>query len=445
MSLSKREIASRLEEFGLDEYVTTLQEGGRAQMSADRRREAAELYDQIVGLRVAESYIPREFDDVLELAERFLYPEWFMAREPKPRYRAYTNVGILNWYLSTVHRTPYQQIWARCAAAIQLLLDDLLSFEVNSLAGLESRGAESFDEEVCRARVRHLKEMASGLVGDSGAAGAWVAKGAMSWEGYATPAGQDLALIRLTAFPQTTEHDEYLFLRTIHISECCFWGVLTSVLATVESLKRREVDVAARCLAPALPFARLLTPLFQTLKTMPPENFRGFRDATGNASAVQSRTYQLMQIALLGVNRSTIALITGTDDLQDLSAYDHPSFTSLAHLLAELEVQTQPAEELQKTAADLDRELRKWRTLHLGIARNYLADLPEGTGGTSGASYLKLSVQKTIRAAEEAIGSRTQQRESELDDHVADPLWPEEHLVARRLPRAAVPYLSRDN
>jgi hypothetical protein len=43
----------------------------------------------------------------------------------------------------------------------------------------------------------------------------------------------------------------------------------------------------------------------------------------------------------------------------------------------------------------LRRELYKWRSLHLGIARRYLADLKEGTGGTSGPPYLKRSVRDT--------------------------------------------------
>jgi tryptophan 2,3-dioxygenase len=443
---SDSDIASRLLDFELDDYVAALWAEGRAHLSASRRQEASELYDEIVRLRRLESYIPRNLDDVLELAERFLYPEWFAARVPKPRYRTYTNVSVLNWYLDTVHRTPYQRIWERCAAAIRILLNDLFLFEVNSLAGLESRNADSFDSAICRERVQQLRPLYTALSRNDLAAPHLIVDDPQSWSQYVSPAGMDYALVRLTAFPQTTEHDEYLFLRTIHISECCFWGVLTSALATVECIKRGDLRTAVRCLPVALPFAGLLTPLFQMLKTMPPEHFRRFRDATGDASAVQSRTYQLMQIALLGANPDTINLIAGTSDLEELSAYDHPSFTSLAHLMAKIDPSTSSTTQvLHDSASALDKELRKWRTLHIGIARNYLADVPAGTGGTSGAPYLKLSVQHTIRAAEEAVSSRVRSDHSHRGEHRDDPLWPEEHRVARRLSRTALPYLNQDN
>lgn len=439
-------IVQQLAAFSPDEYVDAAMVAGRTGIPSALRAHAADLYDAIVAFRRAESYISRKLDDVLELAQRFLYPEWFLANNPLPRYRAYTNVGVLNWYLDTVRRTPYQQIWMRCGAALRLLLDDLQAFEVNSLAGLEVRYSGSFVPDISRERVQRLRQIQTGLAPGSTTMPPVMTDGTLSWTDYVSTAGMDYALLRLTAFPQTTEHDEYLFLRAIHISECCFWGVLTATLATVESLKRGDIRTAITCLRVALPFATVLTPVFQTLKTMPPSHFRNFRDATGQASAVQSRTYQLMQIALLGPNPETIGLVAGLEDLNYLSAYDHPAFTSLAKVMRALDQSnSQYAQELHGVAARLDKELKKWRTLHLGIARNYLADIPEGTGGTSGASYLRKSVQRTIDAVEEALTSTAHGEPTQVDDPGEEGLWPEEHQIARRLSQTSLPYLSQDN
>jgi tryptophan 2,3-dioxygenase len=433
--MTEEQIRDLLEAFDLSAYVEASRIGGRAQLPESIRGEAAELYRQVCAFRVGHSLISRDLDNVLELAHRVLFPEWFFSENDIPRYRAYTNVGVLNWYLRTVRRTPYQEIWTRCALAIRMLLQDLIAYEVNSLAGLEPRGSGSFDERAARDRVDRLKALYTAFSAGHPPAGPTIDAPPASWEHYVSDQGSIHALVYLTAFPQTVEHDEYLFLRTIHVSECCFWGILTASLAAVESVKRQQIRTAATCMGVALPFAELLTPLFQALKTMSPEHFRGFRDATGDASAIQSRTYQLMQIALTGVNADTIKVITGIDELQDLEGYDQPWFTSLAHLAKSIRSEdSSHAPMLTQHLDALSKELRKWRTLHHGIARNYLSDIPQGTGGTSGPQYLKHTVQDTIAQAAEALRSDVRNPQPrKLDQYRDENLWPEENSVARRL------------
>jgi len=54
------------------------------------------------------------------------------------------------------------------------------------------------------------------------------------------------------------------------------------------------------------------------------------------------------------------------------------------------------AASLLETARELDSKLLTWRGLHVGFANLYLADIPVGTGGTSGAAYLKLFLRNTL-------------------------------------------------
>ena len=240
-------IEDRLCSFDIANYVEQARLNGRARLPPDVRIRACDLYSDICNFRAEHQMIPRELDETLEFAHRVLTPEWLLSHSEFPRYRSYTNIAVLNWYLGTVHRIPYQDIWLRCATAIRLLLRDLIALEVNSLAGIESRGMNSFDECAVRARILLLKEILAAL--SSGAdIGAVVDAPPSAWRSYLSEPGSELAVIYLTALPLTQQHDEYLFLRVLHISECCFWGILTATLATIESLKRDDIETASKCL-----------------------------------------------------------------------------------------------------------------------------------------------------------------------------------------------------
>ena len=242
------------------------------------------------------------------------------------------------------------------------------------------------------------------------------------WFSLALDESRETALLHLTALPQTDQHDEVLFLRTIQISECIFWGILTSVEAAIETLKHGPLRDAATFLNEANWFSRLLLPLFQAFKTMPVEHFRNFREQTGNASAIQSRTYQLMQIVCQGVDEKKVEALSKTSEVADLLLCAHPSFATLRNTLENLESKGMPDLEPVKTEAEaLDHNLYAWRCVHLGIARKYLADLMSapntgiqvggawsnnsqsqttvnaiGTGGTSGPPYLEAHFRHMI-------------------------------------------------
>ncbi len=391
------EIDGALASFDLADYVAQARERGRIELPAETRRRACSLYEQLEDFRAAHTTIPRQLDDTLELALRTLSSEWFLSHSAFPRYRAYLNLAVLNWFLGTHRRTPYQAVWTRCARAIAVLLRDALAFETGSLAGVERRGGESFDRGAVEERIARLEALtaAFGLAAQDPCApspGAWTMPAA--WHSYiADPA---LALVYLTAFPLTREHDEYMFIRTLQISECCFWAILTASLATAESLKRGDLAVAEKCLTVALPFARLLTPLLGALKTMTGARFERFREETGAASALQSRTYQLMQIALTGVHPATVDVVVQVDELTGLRFYDQPWFVTLSDLAAPLYADGGHQLALTRHLDALSHELRKWRKVHRGIVRSYLASRPQGTGGTNGAEYLRHTVDTTI-------------------------------------------------
>jgi tryptophan 2,3-dioxygenase len=404
--------------FDVSKYIEKARVRGRANADPDERRIAASLYEEIAGFRSREIDVSYELDLALELAERTLFAEWHSLHNNNvPRYASYTNLKVLNWSLRVNRRTSLSEIWPRCRRMVGLLVQDLTSFEVWSLAGFEQSQQKDLNPEAVRERINLLQALHSQVTNSTKIFSRQpISEAPTDWFSFALDPSREAALLHLTVFPQTDQHDEVLFLRTIHISECIFWGVLTAVEAAIEMLKQGSMEAAAIYLVQANWFAKLLLPLFQAFKTMPVEHFRNFREQTGNASAVQSRTYQLMQITCQGVDEKKIEVLSKTPEVSDLLLCAHPSFLSLSNLLINLEEDgADGLEEVRTQAQALDRHLYTWRRLHLGIAREYLADLmcpsmlgtvgvtaglsnssagavsgviPVGTGGTSGPPYL---------------------------------------------------------
>lgn len=109
----------------------------------------------------------------------------------------------------------------------------------------------------------------------------------------ADPAGE--LVLRLTMLPVHVSHDEYLFIRVLQSYECLFAGVAEELRATIAALTAGQAGRATERLAYARQQLTAAGPLFALLATMQPEAFRTFREYTAGASAIQSRSYKLME------------------------------------------------------------------------------------------------------------------------------------------------------
>jgi tryptophan 2,3-dioxygenase len=397
--MKEDQIRIALRQFSVREYIGFSRSQGRASLDQELRHQAAMLYEQIHWFRQKEPFISKQLATTLDLADRVLFSEWFLLHHPEPRYPAYTNIHVLNWVLGTTRRAAWSTVRARCWMAIQVLLQDLLSFEVCSLAQVEPWQQQNCDLHIVDRRVHLLQKLHGQLANMHFQSPIYIqmATPPDDWFSYALDESRTFALLYLTALPQTQEHDEFLFLRTIHISECIYWAVLAGVVAAIESAKREQFDAAATHLSHAATFAKVLVPLFQMFKTMPPEHFAKFRDATGNASAIQSRTYQLMQIFTAGLDERNAENFAATPEIADLVFYGHPRFVDLRTAFHTVEGNTSPGGmAFTAQVAALDQALYAWRCLHLGIARHYLPAATTGTGGTRGTPYLEMTYRRKI-------------------------------------------------
>jgi tryptophan 2,3-dioxygenase len=203
----------------------------------------------------------------------------------------------------------------------------------------------------------------------------------------------------LTVLPQTDHHEEVTFLRTVHLTETCLWGILTRVMSAVELLKAARWAQAAGCLARATQLAQVQSSVFEIMKTMSPADFLAFRASTGDSSAVQSTTNHLVQIFMQGVDPAKTEALGQVPENQYLLRYANPHFVPLAAVLASVPTDDPDGSAARDEAHRLDREMYRWRASHYGVARRYLPPEASGTGGTAGAAYLKSFVHHRLSGA----------------------------------------------
>ncbi|MFY1622516.1 tryptophan 2,3-dioxygenase family protein [Micromonospora sp. WMMD735] len=101
--------------------------------------------------------------------------------------------------------------------------------------------------------------------------------------------------LALSMLPVYVSHDEYLFIRVLQAYECVFAGVAEELRGTIAALDTGRPRPAAGRLAYARELISGAGTLFSLLATMQPAAFRTFREYTEGASAIQSRSYKLME------------------------------------------------------------------------------------------------------------------------------------------------------
>jgi len=387
--MKENALRAGLDSFNLGEYIEAVRANGRARLDPEVRAQAAELYEDIVPAKDS-LYISEDLARTIRLAERVLEPEWMFVQDPIPRYPNYTNWRALNWVLGTYRHMSDVQLSRSCLSGIRILAADWLDFELRTYAGLERFSLDSVPTEQLPERLSRIHAIAEAANPLEPIASTNSIQPPARWRDYVFDSTRTLTLRFLTALPQTTQHDEITFLRTIHIGEACFWAQLGSVMHAIEWLKQGNFSAGETCLRNAARFAGFSKLVFKAMKTMPDEHFMlGFREATGNASAIQSMTYQLLQIFTLGLDPQKVDALARIPEHRPLLLYGNPKFVSLKAKLIELDEKGTLPESLRNAAYDLDKKMYAWRGEHLGIAKRYLADLQPGTGGTAGVLYLE--------------------------------------------------------
>jgi tryptophan 2,3-dioxygenase len=391
--------------FDIQSYEERVQRSGRASLAAEQLlvSQISELADRAAALRGNWSVArDRSLSGVVEVSRCFLAAQAYILTHEKPRYEPYAAVPLLRHLLGIDSHQPLSATQRRIWTIFRLIAEDQVDFEMRALSGFLQPPRQDFDPVVSRERVRLLQSALARIP----------ARFRMIVVPRAEEAGSTLAQIagdrtgsaiirHLMVFPQTTCHDEVAFIRLIHMAECLFWGALIFVQRALSAIHARQYTDADRLLCSASEFAAPLIKIFHTVQTMPPAHFLGFREATGDASAIQCQSWQKLDAHVYGVLPEKALVLATIPEVQHVLALANPTFVPLIQVIGQL-AGTEEEETLASTIIELDHRIAAWRRFHekqLAGKTNpgYLPPEALGTGGTSGYGYL--AAQRPPRAA----------------------------------------------
>jgi tryptophan 2,3-dioxygenase len=329
--------------------------------------------------------LSRRYDEALEgLATEeneivLLLTRPFTRRLVIPEYYRYTGLHVFDWFLSR-----QDDVFGGCLLAAHATLSELARVEreeADRHAVVPAHIAE-------RLRRLHL------LIDQAGEM--YVTPGSMlSGTDLVSHAREDERLAwqlsvlkRCSGFRRSDKHDEHIFIRSVQACEVTFfmirWVARQAIL--VLEIDRAEFSFRMEQLAAC---SELLNAIFHMLKTLSPELFMGFRDATGDASALQSLNYHLMELVVYGYDErkaETFAQFAHLGQINNSQLRELRSLRDAARTSADPEVAA--------LFSVVERHLLQWRGRHYGMGRTYLPNIT-GSGGTEGAGYLKRFVGKT--------------------------------------------------
>jgi tryptophan 2,3-dioxygenase len=346
---------------------------GRLALDTTQRARLARLH------QTANTAEPTEENQVLGLLTRPF------TTDDVPEYYRYTSLHVFGWFLdqqAALRQWPEaDEPLAGCILALHAILDDLAHVEAREADGLDVVPAHTLDR---LARLGNLMEQLYDVPIDRHLRGKDVVEHAESDERMRRLA---FLVARCSGFPISDKHDEHLFLRSVHACELVFYAARWIAVRAAGAMRHDPEEALFRINQLTI-YAELLNHVLHLLQTLSPEQFMGFRDATGAASAVQSLNYHTMELAIYGYDERKASVYAGFPHLGRLGEPAFRDYQPLAALVAQ-----SPDTRIANAFASADHTLLTWRARHYGFARRYLADI-KSSGGTDGAAYLKRFIRK---------------------------------------------------
>jgi tryptophan 2,3-dioxygenase len=173
---------------------------------------------------------------------------------------------------------------------------------------------------------------------------------------------------------------EELLFRTIHlVSELWLRLAGAELERAVEHIDAGDLTRATRLVRRADESVQRVIDATQMFQAMPAAEYHQFRTALGNASGLQSPGYAYVRVVGGRLAKTLDALAVDEDALFRIytAGIDSPAYALCEALL------------------DLDVSLDRFRSAHVHIARRFLGETTEGTGG-QGVAYLRDNVGQQL-------------------------------------------------
>ncbi|MEU7802765.1 hypothetical protein AB0B10_26235 [Micromonospora arborensis] len=199
-----------------------------------------------------------------------------------------------------------------------------------------------------------------------------------------------------TMFPVYTVHDEYLFIRVLQCWETTFAQLAVTLAAATVAIGGGHGRTGAHHLRQAAGTLRESAPLFSLLATMQVQSFRSFRSWTEGASAIQSRTYKLVESLCRAPEQSRLDSLAyvSVPDVRDQVLAGRATIEQSYRMAAAAGLfATTERGLVEQAMRDFAQALAQWRQTHYRLAMRMLGGR-SGTGYTEGTPYLD-AVRKT--------------------------------------------------
>jgi tryptophan 2,3-dioxygenase len=224
--------------------------------------------------------------------------------------------------------------------------------------------------------------------------------------------------------PRSNEHDEMLFIVIHQVYELWFKQILHELGALQRRLEANDGPHALHTLRRLLAVLKTVVAQIDVLETMNPRQFAGFRGRLDRASGFQSAQFRELE-AMLG--RRDRGMLESYPEGSEASAViaaaleRPPVFDSLLRYLAargygvpaeeldrDVRLAREPSEQVQRVLLevyrddreeaqvcerliDMDEGFQEWRYRHVKMVERTIGD-KVGTGGSSGAAYLRTTL-----------------------------------------------------
>lgn len=283
-----------------------------------------------------------------------------------------------------------------CDRRLVALVTDLLRFELSALDGATTflprqRPSPQIVEKRCRLALRGIASALRRSTGEPLSGGGDALREARRIEARVTAeaTAEQQHLLRVSMLPVDVVHDEYLFIRVLQSFETVFGFLAAELGLAIDALGRRSAADTTQHLAEAQRALRETVPLFSLIATMQVHSFQTFREHTEGASAIQSRSYKLMEslcrrpddaridsLAYLSVPEVRARALDGQLTLDEVFLAESDRLTPSAR------------DAVTRALARFASAVSHWREAHYRIAVRMLGERP-GTGYTVGTPYLR--------------------------------------------------------
>ena len=228
--------------------------------------------------------------------------------------------------------------------------------------------------------------------------------------------------------PRSEEHDELLFIVIHQVYELWFKQLLHELGRLRAVLTAGEAPAAQGTLRRILAILKTIVAQIDVLETLTPSGFLSFRDRLDASSGFQSAQFREFEAVLgrrdpqmLGPyaegspERGRIAAAMAEPDVFDallayLAARGHPvperaDGDAVETMLVGVHRSDPEATFVCEMLVDLDEGVQEWRYRHVKMVERTIGGRP-GTGGSTGADYLRSTLFKPVFPALWAIRSR---------------------------------------